>query len=54
MSQEQRRGTVVLWFDQDDTSAVVGVEAKDDGGGRARALGRRKEGDDAVTPSMRL
>ena len=46
MSQEQRRGAAVLWFDEGDATAVVGAEAKVDGGGRARALGRRKEGDD--------
>ena len=35
MSKEQRRGAAAFWYDQGDAAAVVGAEAKVDGGGSA-------------------
>ena len=40
--REQRRGTTFLWLNQVDAAAVVGAEAKVDGGGNARVLRRRE------------
>ena len=39
---KQRRCADEIWSDQVDAAAVVGAEAKVDGGGRARVLGRRE------------
>ena len=36
----------MLWFDQVDAAALVDADTKDDGGGRARVLRRRGEGDE--------
>ena len=36
----------MLWFDQVDAAALVDADTKVDGGGRARVLRRREEGDE--------
>ena len=46
MSEEQLRSAVAFWYDQGDAAAVVGADAKVDGGGRAPTFGRREEVDD--------
>ena len=43
---EQRRSAAFLWCNQVDAAAVVGAEAKVDGGSRAPMVGRCKEEDD--------
>ena len=46
MLREQRRSAAFLWCGQVDAAAVVGAEAKEDGGGRAPMVGRCEEEDD--------
>ena len=46
MLREQRRSAAFLWCGQVDAAAVVGAEAKVDGGGRAPMVGRCEEEDD--------
>mgnify|MGYP005830196571 FL=1 len=46
MLREQRRSAVFLWCGQVDAAAIVGAEAKVDGGGRAPMVRRCEEEDD--------
>ena len=43
---EQRRGAAILWCVQGDAAAGVEAEAKVDGGGGARKVGKRTEEDE--------
>ena len=45
-ADETARSAALLWYDQVDAAAVVGAEAKVDGGGRAPMVGRCEEEDD--------
>ena len=46
MSKEQRRGAAAFWYDQGDAAAVVGADAKVNGGDKAPTFGRCEEEDD--------